>query len=455
MPSSLGGSIRDAFLQREAASFDLDIVSFKPSAILKAAREGKKHYIVELGGKKPKTAWRIIDKNDKSKHIDLCAIEGASIAEDLAKRHFTSNALGWEITPNAKLAHLHDPQRGKDDIASKIIKLVSKDAFRNDPLRILRGFRFKGELNFNIEKETAKSMQKNAFLLDLVSGERIRDEFFTILSLQKSAPLIRQMDNFGILEQLFYEIDQMRSCQQDRYHCIDVWSHTLLVYDVCEELINNNALLGEKSSDSFLNNFLREKRNSSLLKLSALLHDIAKPATKGVHPKKGHITFHGHDHAGAKRSIEVARRLHLSKEEQELLFHLIKEHLHVHALLKPETTKKKRISWLRAYREHALLMLLLEIADSIGANREFLPQPPPRPYKQERAISLMKEYILHYRKEFSFAPFLNGNDLIALGFKPGKKMGKALQILEDAQYTGEFTTKAEAIQRAKALLTEG
>ncbi len=450
----VGGSVRDLFFKR-GTSPDIDIVCKNPQALLRAAEEGGKHHIVKLGANKPKTTWRLIDKADKEKHLDLCAIEGKNIEEDLFKRDFTINALAWEISEEGSPLSLTAPHSGMRDIADRKLVPVSPTAFQDDPLRILRGFRFMGESGFSLHQDTLSAMRVSAPLLAEVSGERIRDELFTILNLPESRILIRRMDELRILDALFPEIPAMRACPQDRYHCLDVWSHTLLVYDVCDEISHHIQLFRDDADNRHAEEILSSGKNRALLKLAALLHDIAKPATRGKHPKKGHITFHGHDHAGAKRAEEVAERLHFSKEESKLLFQLVKEHLHVHTLLKPETGKKKVLSWLRRYGDNAFLMLLLEIADSQGANREFLPSPPPCPYSPGPALSLMEDYLRHHRKEFSISPLINGKDLQRIGFTPGKKMGKILQELHDAQYAGEISTKTEALRRAERMLIKG
>ena len=238
-----------------------------------------------------------------------------TIYDDLASRDFTINALAAEVQKDGTIGPLIDPFAGAGDIERKTIKMTGRGSFVSDPLRILRAFRFSASLGFEIEPQTREEMRDRVALLPEVSAERIMVELLLILRTPYSSLFIREMDHIGVLDVLFPEILPTKGCRQDGFHHKDVWEHSLLVTENCEQVLNNlTGYFGDWAERGIM--ILAGDNRLPLLKLTALLHDIGKPLTKGMNTITGRTTFYGHARAGARLADSIAERLKLSGQER-------------------------------------------------------------------------------------------------------------------------------------------
>ena len=238
------------------------------------------------------------------------------LKEDLLRRDFTINAMAMDIRPE-QFGELTDPFQGIHDINKQIIKtpLSSDETFSEDPLRMMRAAYFSSKLGFEIDEECIESIKKISGRINIVSAERIRDEFMKILNTNKPSVGLIVLQKTGLLKLVFPEIDIMHGIEQtSEWHHKDIFDHTLQVVD-------NAAQLTAKME----------------LRFAALVHDIAKPNTRRVNKKKGY-TFHGHDAVGEKMIDAVALRMRLSNNLKSYLKKLTLLHLRPIALVKDIVT---------------------------------------------------------------------------------------------------------------------
>ena len=231
---------------------------------------------------------------------------------DLLRRDFTINAMAPDTFGN-----LTDPFGGIADINKKILRTpLDPDAtFSEDPLRMMRAAYFASKLGFTIEKECRASMKRQAYRIDIVSWERIRDEFIKILKTKKPSVGLVILQKTGLMETVFPEIHVMYGMEQtSEWHHKDIFAHTLQVVD-------NAAELSDKME----------------IRFAALVHDIAKPNTRRTDENKGY-TFHGHDAVGERMLNKVAYRLKLPNTLKEYLKKLTLLHLRPIALIKDIVT---------------------------------------------------------------------------------------------------------------------
>ena len=239
-----------------------------------------------------------------------------SLEGDLSRRDFTINAMAMNILPN-KFGDLTDPYNGKEDIRSKILKtpLDPDETFAEDPLRMMRAAYFSSKLKFKLCQPLINSMKKTSSRIEIVSAERIRDEFIKILKTEKPSIGIIVLQKAGLLKHVFPEIDTMYGMDQtSEWHHKDIFAHTIQVVD-------NAAKLSNKME----------------IRFAALVHDIAKPKTRRIDKKKGY-TFHGHDAVGERMINEVARRMKLPNVLKFYLKKLTLLHLRPIALVKDIVT---------------------------------------------------------------------------------------------------------------------
>lgn len=219
------------------------------------------------------------------------------VEDDLARRDFTINAMARSLDSE----ELIDPLNGKIDLDKRLIRMVSRQAFLEDPLRMLRAIQFAARLNFDIESETLTAIKDNAHLINSVSAERIAEELNKLLArAEKPSRGFRLMQQTGLLKEILPELENTVGVDQPGgYHKYDVFEHTLHTIDAAPRNLQ--------------------------LRLAALFHDITKPQSKRL--VEGGATFYSHEKSGAKVAGKVMKRLRYSTELTRNVKTLVDRHM--------------------------------------------------------------------------------------------------------------------------------
>ena len=252
------------------------------------------------------------------------------------------------------------------------------------------------------------------------------------------------MDETGILENVLPEILPMKGCQQNWYHHKDVWEHSLLVMEQVEQILSDLSCFGDVSGN--VRDLLDEEK-TVFLKLAGLLHDIGKPSTGGTKPGTSRIIFYGHDKAGAEIMKAVAARLKLSSRTGDFLVGLVAEHLRPLSLSSPKARPAARMRWFRKLNDNAVPALILSIADVMSS----LGPESGDDYREhfvDWATESIQEYFGSIKPVLESPLLINGDDLIAMGMKPGIALGNLLYRLRFAQDMGRISSREEALRLA-------
>ena len=240
----VGGTIRD-LLSHFPQIFDLDLtVNFNPVKLAqKFARQQKAGFVVL---DEERQIVRIV-KTIKGCHytIDIARFRANDIDGDLKERDFTLNAMAAKLTYpfEAEGIELYDPLGGYADLNNKRLAPCSDNLFIDDPLRLMRAYRFASNYDFKISLHLQELIKRDARLLESVSAERIRDEFFKILKAEKSYAFLMQMNDSGLLENVLPELTDSIGITQNEWHHLDVFGHTLLTLENLEkQLLENSSL---------------------------------------------------------------------------------------------------------------------------------------------------------------------------------------------------------------------
>lgn len=412
---AVGGCVRDSLLGREPGDWDIT-TSASPDETKKlfarTVDTGIEHGTVTvLLGKEgfEVTTYRIDGKYEDSRHPTE-VIFTRNLREDLLRRDFTINAMAYNDTEG-----IVDIFGGMDDLKRKIIRCVgnARERFGEDALRIMRGVRFAAQLGFSLEKETKEAMAELAPTLEKISAERIQTELVKLL-VSDSPELIREAYHLGITAVILPEFDEMmRTGQETKYHRYDVGEHT--VQAVC--------------------NVPPEK----VLRLTMLLHDVAKPEMKTV-DADGTAHFKGHDIRGEQKAKEILRRLKFDNDT----IHKVTKLVRWHDYRMPAEKKNVRKAMSKISEELFPMYLLVKRADILAHSMY------RREEELENLSGLQKCYeeIVADHECVSLKQLaVTGTDLIGIGMKPGKQIGEVLnELLRIVLEYPEFNNKEHLLR---------
>lgn len=418
----VGGFVRDLFIQNTPKEIDLMIIGDGIEFAEKLANDlGVNKVIPFKQFSTAKIPYKKIgievaaarkEKYDsdsrKPKEVIYTDLEG-----DLIRRDFTINSMAVNIIPD-NYGELYDPYNGILDLQSKkiITPLNPDDTFSEDPLRMLRAAYFASKFNFEIDSESYNSIIRQKERISIVSQERITTELCKILSTSVPSIGLVILQETGLMKLIFPEIDQMYGMDQTpEWNHKDIFFHTMQVVD-------NAAKLTQKME----------------IRFAALVHDIAKPATRRVDKKKGY-TFHGHDAVGEKILNKVIKRMKLSNNLGEFLKRMTLLHLRPIALAKKGVT------------DSAVRRLMVAAGDDIDdlmtlCRADITTKNPNKVNKYmknfERVDSLMKD--VKERDLFSqFQSPVRGKEIMELfNLEEGKKVGKLKKEIEEAILDGKI-----------------
>jgi len=446
----VGGAVRDRLLGRATDDVDLALPG-DPRAVAGALARETGGVAFRLSG--AFGAWRVVG-DGHGWHVDLVRLREGGILADLAARDFTVNAMAEPLAGGPLL----DPHGGRADLAARRLRMVSAAALADDPLRTLRAARLALELDLAIEPATAAAMRAEAPGLARVAPERIFGELKRVVCAPDPRAGLLLLEAHGIVEQVLPELARLRGVGQNQFHHLDVHDHTLAVLEAVMLLERDPAAagLGEHADAvgaRLAEPFADELTRGQAMRFAALLHDAAKPQTRGVLPN-GRVGFPGHDEQGAALARAVLRRLRASERLVEYVAALTRHHLRL-GFLVHEAPLSRRSVWryLTATAPYEVDATVFTVADRLatrGRNAE------PAIAAHLALARAMVGHALAREAGGRPPPLVRGDELAAaLGLAPGPQLGPLLAQLEEDRFAGEVRTREEAIRRARALLGVG
>jgi len=411
----VGGGVRDFLLGCAPADLDLvtvarpeEIAALFPESRIVGASFGVS--LVRTGG----FEFEVATARKERFYLDGRHPEEVKYTSDLAvdmlRRDFTVNAMWYDPVGGV----VHDPAGGLDDLERGVLRTVGNPAerFKEDYLRMLRAVRFASRLRFALDPETERAIRGLAFKCAEVTGERLRAELTLMLTGPDPAGAVRLLDRTGILEAVLPEIAALHGVEQPpEYHPEgDVFVHTV----------------------SMLEHMARPDPN---LAWSVLLHDVGKPATRGVEPS-GRIRFFNHETAGAELAGRILDRLRFSLADRDAVTKAVRNHMRFASAPQMRPAKLRRmmadpnfpleleLHRLDCVGSHGMLDVFVFLLDVLNETPEVRELPEP---------------------------FVRGRDLVAAGLKPGPRFKKVLEAVFDRQLAGEFSGREEALETAVRL----
>jgi putative nucleotidyltransferase with HDIG domain len=416
-----GGCVRDRLLGREALDYDVasdatpeQVLSLFPDSLAVGAQFGVVQVLRNQAKVEVATFRADVGYTD-GRHPDG-VVYTKSAQEDVQRRDFTINGL--LMRPESE--EVLDFVGGRADLEAGIVRAIGQPQrrFAEDKLRLMRAVRFAARFGFVIEAETAVAIRQQADTVTSVSAERLRDELTKILTEGKARRGFELLDEAGLLQAVLPEVAAMKGVQQPpQYHPEgDVWTHTLMMIEGLEAGC------------------------SATLAWGVLLHDVGKPPTfRPVSETGDRIRFDGHVDVGVKMAEVMCRRFRFSNEETEQILALIANHMRFKDVGRMRASTLKRFVRRPKFDEHMALHRL----DCLSSHRRL------------DAYELVGRLLKETPAEGIRPPrLLTGEDLEAMGYKPGPIFSEILRSLEDAQLEGDIETTEQAREHVRRLFRQ-
>lgn len=444
----VGGYLRDSLLNRKATAGshkDLDFMVMPGGAIefaRSAADNMQAHFV--LLDQANDTARVVTDEGDC---FDFAGCVGGSLESDLKRRDFTINALAWDPEHPDQLIDLCG---SICDIEKKVVRAISEQSLKDDPLRLLRAYRFAALLDFTIDPESQEYIRKHARSISRVAHERISTEIFLMMETESVGKHIKEMGNNGLLEAIFPELAATRKVTPNAYHHLALFEHSL------ETLIQAERALGEMPhwARSSMNRPLSQGVSRlSATKLAALIHDIGKPGTWVITPEGKH-TFIGHDKLGAELVEPLARRLKWSKSVERFVEKLVRWHLRPgHLFQQGPPTDKAKYRFYRTIGDELPELFVLALADFRSTCGPGLQEA--RGVAEANLFELLRNFPVYQSGKKKDSRLLDGNQIMKLlGIDQGPIVGEILEDILEAQALGEVKSHSEAASLVHKLYQE-
>ena len=408
-----GGCVRD--MVRRLTPKDYDIVTdarpeivqrLFPQTVAVGAHFGV-IIVLENGFQFEVATFRSDDAYIDGRHPS--SVHFSSPEEDAQRRDFTINGMFYDPVAEEVI----DFVGGHADIDAKLVRAIGDPAqrFAEDRLRMLRAVRFATALNYEIDKTTWDALVINAPSINQISAERIRDELVRIFLSPNRVRGWDLLDFSGLMRAILPELEAMKGVlQPEQFHPEgDVFVHTRLMLQLLPETV------------------------SPPLVFAVLFHDVAKPVTATV-DTTGRIRFNDHDRIGAQMTEAIMRRLRFSGAEIEATVEMVRQHMVFKDAPNMRVAKLKRFMSRPTFDEE----LELHRVDCESSHR----------------MLDNYEFLLRKREEFANEPIIppplvRGDELIALGLKPGPKFGEILEAVETRQLEGTLCSSEEALEWVK------
>ena len=434
----VGGSVRDFLMGKTFVDRDIAV-------------KGAKNYAEKIAKKFDGTLVVLDSENqifrvvlpDKINYLDISEIVGDSIEEDLTRRDFTINSVAFDL----KSGKYIDTTGGMQDLKNRILRHYKDSNFEDDPLRILRAFRFLAVTGFGLSDELIYAIKKYKPLLLKPSVERINYELMKLFGGKYCAETLLLMDKYGILEELCPYVKEMKQVPPNTHHHLDLFNHVV-------ETVRNIEVLYEDSDGETRKHLDRIDFGGfpriNHLKLAGFLHDIGKFSTWTIEEDTGRHRFIKHDDIGSKMCVKYLKDLKFSKKQIEYISEMIKTHIYPsNVIVSPELTEKVMMRYLRKMGENVIDNIILAKADRLSARGVDITDEMVK----ANIDGLNKLLNFYFEKKDSLKPLpklLDGLEVMKLlNIKASPKLGKIINALHEEQLNGNVNSKEEAVEFVK------
>ena len=422
----VGGAVRDFLLGKTVNDRDIAIRGAE-----KFAKELEKQFdavFVTLDSENK--IYRLVLKNSKD-YIDVSEIRAETIEEDLKMRDFTINTIAYDL----KNSRFIDVTGGIDDIKNKILRTPREENFTDDPLRVLRAFRFMAATGFEPSEELSVQLKKYYPLIEKPAKERIHDEIMKLFGGKWVSNTLLKMDEIGILELIFPCVKDFKKVPKNSHHHLDLFNHSVETVKQLEILYENLSNDAKSIIDTIS---FGEYPRINNLKIAAFLHDIGKFSTWTI-DKDGRHRFIKHDNVGAKMVVPLLKNLKFSNKQIEYISFMIQKHIYPSSVISaPNLDNKILMRFIRKMDKYSVDNILIAKADRLSARGEEITDSVIK--ENLKGLDMLMEFYLENNEKLTPLPkLLDGNEIMQIkNISQSPLLGKIIQDLHEAQINGNI-----------------
>ena len=436
----VGGSIRDLFT-KHCVFCDRDI-----------SIKGAENFARKIANKWDGTFIELDNENkiyrvvlpDKINFLDISELQGNTIEEDLKRRDFTINAIAYDLANNEFI----DVTGGLKDLKNKVLRHIDDKNFEDDPLRILRAFRFYAVTGFKMTIELENALKKYLPLALNPAKERINYEIMKLFGGDFASGALLKMDEFGLLEKIFPCVTEMKKVPPNTHHHLDLFHHVVETVRQIEILYNKISGFEKEHLDAIdFGGFPRINH----LKLAGFLHDIGKFSTWTIE-ESGRHRFIKHDDVGSKMVVPLLRDLKFSKKQIEYISCMIKNHIYPsNVIVAPSLNDKVMMRYVRKMGDNVIDNIILAKADRLSARGVDITEEIVN--TNISGLDKLLDFYLSKKDSLASLPkLIDGREIMEiLNIKPSPKLGEIINAINEAQLNGDITTHEAAVNYIKNL----
>ena len=436
----VGGVIRDFCLGK--ANKDKDIIVIDRDAKDFALELAKELDATFVSLDEENKIYRLVLK-DKVNFVDITNPVENDLQKDLARRDLTMNAIAFDLKDNKFI----DLFAGFDDLKHSKINIIDEKNLVDDPLRLLRIFRFQATTGFDISEDLKEIVKKYYKLINNSAKERINYELMKLFDGEYTVKSLQNMDECNLLCEILPIFNDVKKVPPNTHHHLPLIGHSMETvrqidnfYKIANKLVKNH--LDSVDFGGF--------RRLAHLKLAGFMHDIGKFSCWTIEEDTGRHRFMKHEHIGAEMCPKILRDLKFSKKQIEYISSMIKYHIYPSHIIATEgLSDKVKLRYIRKMGNNVIDNIILAMSDRLSARGAAVTEEMVK-----NNISGLQElfgYYLDIKDKLKPLPkLLSGEEIMELtGLKASKELGELIDKLHEEQFNGNINTKQEAVDFIK------
>lgn len=430
----VGGAVRDYLLGKTTCDKDI-LVNNAESFAKEFARKNNATFITLDSENR---IYRVVLR-DKINYLDITEPIEGSLEKDLRRRDFTINA----IAINLKTKKIIDINNGQEDIKNRVIRSISEDNLVDDPLRILRAFRFSATLGFEIEQGTLEQIKRHKDLILNPAKERVNYEILKLFQGEYTPQVLLMASD--IIELLYPVFTDVKKVPKNTHHHLGLYEHSVETVNQIQQIYNTcSDEVREHMNKVDFGGFSRLAH----LKFAGFFHDIGKFSTWTIEGDRHR--FIKHDDVGSKMAKEILKQNKFSKKQIEYITSMIKNHIYPSQVVSAENINDKiYMRYIRKMEDNVIDNIILAQADRLSARGSAITDEIVND-NISRLNKLLEFYLMIKPKLKPIPKLLTGQEIMEIKNIPQSPiLGKIISALKEEQSEGNILTKAEAVEFVK------